>query len=341
VRVLVVTAMYPTPERPFFGAFIRSQVEALTQAGLELDLLVLDGRFRKLIYPKGVLQLRQRLRAREIDLVHAHYGYVGLVARTQRSVPVVLSFCGDDLLGTVAPDGTTRPVSRVTAAAGRRVGESVDAVIVKSQAMAQRLKRRDVHVIPHGVDFEVFRPVPKETAREALGLHPSRPYVLFAAHPGNVVKRYPLADAAVRQLAAEHPSVELLAIHRETQERLALYMNAADVLAFPSYQEGSPNIVKQAMACNLPIVATDVGDVRDVIGQTKGCHVCDPEAGAFADRLAEELRRASRTSGRDQIRHLDRRVEAERVISVYRDVLESSSVVARSRRKHAATEGAT
>jgi teichuronic acid biosynthesis glycosyltransferase TuaC len=322
VKVLVATAMYPTPERPFFGAFIRSQVEALMEAGVELELLVLDGRFRKLNYPKGMFELRERLRSGDIDVVHAHYSYVGMIARTQRRVPVVLSYTGSDLLGSVAPDGTTRPRSKVTAAAARLVGENVDAVIVKSKAMAERLKRRDVHVIPHGVDFDVFRPVQKAAAREALGLDASRQYVLFAASPRKVVKRYPLAAAAVTELATTDPSIELIVIHRETQERLALYMNAADVLAFPSFQEGSPNIVKQAMACNLPIVATDVGDVREVIGQTEGCHVCEPEVEAFARMLAHELGRRLRTNGRDHIRHLDRRVEAERVIAVYRGIVD-------------------
>jgi glycosyltransferase involved in cell wall biosynthesis len=340
VKVLVLTAMYPSPERPFFGAFIRSQVEALTEAGVDLDVLVLEGRYRKLIYPRGMLQLRRRLRRGDIDVVHAHYGYVGMVARTQRRAPVVLSFCGDDLLGSVAPDGTIQLMSRFTAAAGRRVGERVDAVIVKSEEMARELHRDDVHVIPHGVDFDVFRPVPRERARAELGLDPSRRYVLFAAHPDNVVKRYPLAEAAVHTLSAGDASVELLVIHRESQERLALYMNAADVLAFPSFQEGSPNIVKQAMACNLPIVATDVGDVREVVGETEGCHLAEPEVGAFAALLGDELRRASRTNGRDQIRHLDRRVEAERVIAVYREVLEGSRVTAEDR-PGAATEGAT
>jgi glycosyltransferase involved in cell wall biosynthesis len=340
VKVLVTTAMYPSPEQPFFGAFIRSQVEALTEAGVDLEVLVLEGRYRKLIYPKGMLQLRRRLRRGDVDLVHAHYGYVGMVARTQRRVPVVLSFCGDDLLGSPAPDGSIRPMSKVAAAAGRRVGERVDAVIVKSEEMARELERDDVHVIPHGVDFDVFRPVAREAARAELGLDQRRQYVLFAAHPDNVVKRYPLAEAAVRELAAEDASIELLVIHRESQDHLALYMNAADVLAFPSFQEGSPNIVKQAMACNLPIVATDVGDVREVIGETEGCHLAEPEVSAFAGLLGKELHRASRTNGRDHIPHLDRRVEAERVIAVYREVLERSTVTAQDS-PDAATEGAT
>ena len=343
MKALVMTAMYPTPERPYFGAFIRSQVEALVEAGVDLEVMVLDGRFRKLIYPKGVFELHARLRRGDIDLVHAHYSYVGMVARLQRRLPIVLSYTGSDLLGAVKRDGATRPRSKVSAAAGRRIGETVDAVIVKSREMAARLDRPDVHVIPHGVDFDVFRPIARATAREILGLDPNRRYVLFAASPSKTVKRYPLAAAAVEQLASRDRSVELLVIHSETQERLALYMNAADVLAFPSFQEGSPNIVKQAMACNLPIVATDVGDVRDVIGETEGCHVCEPDPGAFARTLAHELARLSRTDGREHIRHLDRRAEAQRVIGVYQEVCDRPVTRRRtrlaSRRASAARHG--
>src|SRR5687768_11062660 len=101
MKVLLITAMYPTPENPAFGSFIQTQVESLRQAGVLIELLVLAGRWRKLIYPKGVIQLRQRLANHAIDLVHAHYSYTGIVARTQWQVPMVVTYHGDDLLGTV------------------------------------------------------------------------------------------------------------------------------------------------------------------------------------------------------------------------------------------------
>jgi glycosyltransferase involved in cell wall biosynthesis len=329
VKVLVATAMYPTPEKPNFGAFIRAQVEALRRADVEVEVLVLDGPNRKLIYPKGVVDLRRRVAAGGIDLVHAHYSYVGGVARMQRRVPIVVSYCGDDLLGTVDPRGRTRLKSRLTAAGGRVLGELVDAVIVKSAAMAAKLRRRDVYVIPHGLDFEIFRPIERDAARRQLGLNRSTKYVLFAANPEIPVKRFPLARAAVDELTRQDASVELLVVHKETQDALALYMNACDALVFPSFQEGSPNIVKQAMACSLPIVATDVGDVREVIGGTAGCHVCDAEPAAIAGRLAEILERGERTSGRHDIRHLDSRIEVEKVKEVYRVALSRRRSTAR------------
>ena len=211
--------------------------------------------------------------------------------------------------------------SRLAVIAGRILSNQADAVIVKSQEMASKLKRQDVHIIPHEIDLEVFRPAEKEKARAALGLDPRKKYLLFAANPKIPVKRFPLAKAVADELQKQDSSIELLAIYKEPQDRLALFMSACDALIFTSYQEGSPNVVKQAMACNLPIVSTDVGDVRDVIGATKGCYVCKPDAREFADCLVDVLRRRERTHGRENVRHLSGPAVAQRVIEVYEQVL--------------------
>src|SRR5438874_11912299 len=79
MKVLVMTAMYPTPANPAFGSFVRTQAESLKRAGVDIEVLVLGGRFRKLIYPQGIFQLRGRLAGSSIDLVHAHYSYVGMI----------------------------------------------------------------------------------------------------------------------------------------------------------------------------------------------------------------------------------------------------------------------
>lgn len=321
MKVLIMTALYPTPENPAYGSFVRTQIESLRRVGVEIELLVLGGRPRKLKYPRSLLQLRQRLADPSIDLVHAHFGYVGMVARTQWQVPVVVTYHGDDLLGTVNPRGRLTRWSRLSAAGGRLLGRLADAVIVQSVEMANQLKRPDVHIIPHEVDLKLFQPVERGHAREILGLHPAKKYLLFAANPRTPVKRFPLAQAAAEALSRQDPEVELRVVYREPQDRLALYMNACDALVFPSYQEGSPNIVKQAMACNLPIVATDVGDVRKVIGGTPGCYICKPEVAEFANRLSEVLHTRQRTQGRERVRHLDCPLVAQRLIKIYGEVL--------------------
>jgi teichuronic acid biosynthesis glycosyltransferase TuaC len=264
-----------------------------------------------------VVELRRCLAERPVDVVHAHYSYVGAVARTQWRVPVVVTFHGDDLLGSPSIDGRITPVSRVIAAAGVVLGHCVDGVIVQNEEMARRLRRDDVDVIPHEVDLECFRPTDREEARRELGLDAQRPYVLFAANPSWPRKNFPVADAAVGILRRSDPDVDLVVVHREPQPRLALYMSACDVLAFPTWQEGSPNVIKQAMACNMPIVATDAGDIPEIIGSTEGCHVVEPVPDAFAAAIGQELRRRRRTDGRQAVADLTPDRVAARVAAVY------------------------
>ncbi|PYU63734.1 MAG: hypothetical protein DMG49_27955 [Acidobacteria bacterium] len=321
MKVLIMTAIYPTPANPAFGSFVRTQAESLKRAGVDIEVLVLRGRFRKLIYPKGVFQLRRRLAGSPADLVHAHYSYVGMIARTQWKVPVVVTFHGDDLLGTVMESGEKTRSSALIVAAGKRLARHVDAVIVQTSEMASKLEEANVFVIPHEVDFEVFRPTDREQARATLGLAAGKKYLLFAANPQVPVKRFPLAKSAADYLRKRDPAIELLVVYKEPQERLALFMSACDALVFPSYQEGSPNVIKQAMACNLPIVATDVGDVRQIIEKTKGCYVSKPSVTEFAARINEILQHRERTDGREHIRHLDSAAVSERVIEVYEQVL--------------------
>jgi teichuronic acid biosynthesis glycosyltransferase TuaC len=317
MKILVATSIYPTSENPARGTFVRTQVEYLKRAGVEVELLIVGERSRKLMYPKAALELRQRLADSSIDLVHAHYSYVGIVARTQWKVPVVVSYCGDDLLGTMNARGR-----QTLFIAGQALSKQVDGVIVKSRGMARTLGRKNgVYVIPHEIDLELFQPLDREEARKLLGLDLRKKYLLFAANPDIPVKRFPLAKAVADHMSRQDPTIELLVVHKEAQERLPLFMSACDALVFTSYQEGSPNIVKQAMACNLPIVSTDVGDVREIIGKTPGCSICEPEVEDLAKHLSSILRRRERTSGRGRVQHLAGPAVAQRIIEVYEQVL--------------------
>ena len=321
MKVLIVTAIYPTADNPAFGSYVRTQSESLTAAGIDVEMLVLRNRYRKLIYPKAILQLRQRLASGSVDLVHAHYGFVGMVARTQWKVPVVVTYHGSDILGWINSRGERESLGALIAGAGRMLARCIDAAIVQSDEMAGRLHKSNVYIIPHEVDLKVFQPTEREQARRVLGLELYKKYLLFAANPKVGVKRFSLAKAVAERLTAQDPSAELLVVSKETQQRLALYMSACDVLIFPSYQEGSPNIVKQAMACNLPIVSTDVGDVRQVVGTTKDCYVCNPSVPEFTARINEILVHRNRTDGREHIRHLESSSVAQKVIEVYEGVL--------------------
>jgi glycosyltransferase involved in cell wall biosynthesis len=331
MKILVITAIYPTSEKPAIGTFVHTQVESLRRAGLDVDVLFLSGQSRKLIYPKGIVQLRRRLAHSGTRLVHAHYSYVGMVARTQWSVPVVVTYHGSDILGAVNARGCVSWCGKVSTTAGRLLSRYVDAVIVQSAQMADTIRSaKNVYIIPCEIDFDLFRPQPKDEARAALSLHPDKKYLLFAANPNIPVKRFSLAHAVAERLRRNDPSIELLTVYQEPQARLPLYMNACDALILSSYQEGSPNVVKQAMACNLPVVATDVGDVRELISNTGGCYICRPDVNDFVECLGQILHSQRRTQGREHVRDLDRSVVAQRLIYVYEETLKRSTYSGRA-----------
>src|SRR6266404_1821021 len=170
MKVLVVTAMYPTLVNPAFGSFVRTQVKALQGLGVDVNVLVLEGRPRQLVYLRGIFQLRTRLASFSPDLVHAHYGYVGMVARTQWQLPLIVTYHGTHLLGTINTHGTQTQLSRLVVAAGRVLSQFAVAVIVQTDEMAKKLDRPDVYVVPCEIDLAMFCPQPRDEARIALRL---------------------------------------------------------------------------------------------------------------------------------------------------------------------------
>src|ERR1700756_2144237 len=190
MKVLIVTAIYPTADNPAFGSYVRTQSESLQRAGIDVEMLVLRHRHRKLIYPLAIFQLRKRLARSTVDIAHAHYGLVGLIARTQWRVPVVVTYHGSDILGAINKHGKRPLVQRAIASACRVLARHVDAAIVQSDEMAGKIGKANVHVIPHEVDLEVFKPTDREQARAILGLDSHKRYLLFAANPKVGVKRF-------------------------------------------------------------------------------------------------------------------------------------------------------
>jgi len=308
MRVLVVTNMYPTEADPAFGTFVRDEVEALRRLGLQVDVLFINGKATRWNYLWGLPRLWWRLRRRRYDLVHAHYALAGLIARAQWCVPLVVTFHGAEVaLGWPA---------RVS----RWLRDRVDAVIVTSRRVQEDLGALDAAVIPPGVDFERFKPGDRTAARRALGLPLDKELVLFVGRT-EWDKRLDAVQEAVRLLQAERPAVELVLVSGQPHDVVPTYMNGCDALLLISTYEGSPMVVKEALACNLPVVASDVGDVAEIIGGVEGCALCDGTPEDAARKLAQVLERGRLTNGRQAVAHLSVEESARRVASVYRRVL--------------------
>jgi teichuronic acid biosynthesis glycosyltransferase TuaC len=321
MRVLMVTGIYPTEQRPHSGTFIRSQVESLEAAGVEVEVVHPRPGPVPLRYATAAAQVFLKTMRGRFDVVHAHYGLWCLVARLQWTTPVVASFLGTDVLGAHSTRATYSRKSLLTRRVTRWLARRVDAVIVKSEQMRQAVPESAVRVIPNGVDFDLFRPIPRTEARAALGWDQERHYVLFGNSPNIPVKDFPLAQAAIACLARRGIHAELIVGNGLPQSTFVQCINASNALLLSSIAEGSPNVVKEAMACNIPVVATDVGDVTQVIGRTPGCFVCPRDPEALANGLERALLHSEPTTGREDIRHLDRGLVAMQVIAVYEHVM--------------------
>jgi len=318
VRVLVVTNMWPSPERPHWGAFVKSQADSLAAAGCSNTLYEIHGWRSKREYLRALLELPRVARDCGAELVHAHFGLSGAAA-SRVSLPLVVSFCGDDLLGRPRADGTMTWKSRSMIPLSRLAAHRADGVIVKTEEMRRVIADvPDVHVIPNGVDLARFVPESRAAARAALGWPAEGRVLLFAAHPSETRKNFPLAEATARAVAERHPDVRVVAFHDRPQTDMVRAMNAADVLLLPSQHEGSPNVVKEAMAVGLPVVSAPVGDCAELLRDVTPSFVVPRTLEAFVDATTAALAAGTRSNGRDTIaRRLSLEAVAARVLAVY------------------------
>ncbi len=164
----MVTGVYPTEQRPHAGTFIKSQVDSLIAAGVEAEVLCPKPGPIPFRYGLTIMQVFLKTLTGKFDIVHGHYGQWCLFARMQWTTPVVASFLGDDLLGKPAPNGGYSKLHALNVPINRWLCDRVDAVIVKSEQMKKATARDLIFVIPNGVDFELFRPIPRADVRVAL-----------------------------------------------------------------------------------------------------------------------------------------------------------------------------
>ena len=326
LKVLMVTPSWPSPGRPRTTHFIKRQADFLKAAGIDLDVFHFKGEKNPLSYARAWLAVRRKLRFNRYDLVHAQFGHSGLLALPKR-LPFVVTLRGSDILGTISNrDGSYTRGGEIGRWATRTAASKADAVILVSAHMAEHLgETKRTVVIPSGLDFDLFRTMPKEAARRQLGLPMDERLVLFVGNPRQARKRFSLAQAAVDQLSQRLPT-RLVVAWGTPHGEVPVYMCACDALVFTSMQEGSPNVVKEALACNLPVASVAIGDVEERIGGVEGCEVCEENPEAISQALERILRRGRRVDGRTAVQHLCERAVTEQVIAVYRSVLFGSTM---------------
>lgn len=306
---------------------VRNQGESLEQAGLTLSYYPIIGKGLR-GYLKSVSGLRKHLQYNQYEIIHAHYGLCGIVSLlARRKEKLIVSFMGDDLLGTNRSDGSVTFSSRLAIIINIILSKLFyDFSIVKSSKMSERLKKNKSTIIPNGVDLSKFFPINLSDARNIIGTKNSCKIVLFVSNAFRTEKNYKLAEESVLLLDS---NVNLLTVSGIDHPELNKHYNSAEVLLLTSYHEGSPNVIKEAMACNRPIVSTDVGDVKWVLGNTEGCYIATFDPQDIAQKLKKAIYYAETchyTKGRERILELglDSESIAGRIAKVYKEVLRKS-----------------
>jgi glycosyltransferase involved in cell wall biosynthesis len=264
-------------------------------------------------YLNNLIKLKAFINKQKPDLIHAHFYFSGfLSALTFTGTPIITSLMGSDVLASgKLMLWLTRFFSRYF----------WDYTIVKSKEISSKLAVTKSTVIPNGVDLEDFYPVPRNVALEKLNWKSNIYHILFASDPSRPEKNFQLASQAIDLLTNQQVNSEIHFLKGIPSDEMILYYNAANVLLLTSFHEGSPNVIKEAMACNCSLVATNVGDIKEVVGSTRGCYLTGFDPGEIAEKLKLALSSENRTNGRDNMSKYNSNLIAEKIIAIYKTAL--------------------
>ncbi|MCB0733461.1 MAG: glycosyltransferase family 4 protein [Flavobacteriales bacterium] len=303
-----------------------TQMQSLIDAGIDM----VYGHFSERKSIRSLWDFYRKIRKiskeKEIDLIHVLWGSTtGLITTLAARKPVVISFCGSDLLGNKTASGSLTLSGRINRVLSSFAALGATRIITKSEHMRQALPkscRANAVAIPNGVNLERFAPIDRLTARQKIGWDKDAKYILFFYTEGQVVKNKPMAEKVYQKVLRQHPDAVLFFATGIKHEDLIYYYNAADVMILTSHHEGSNNSIKEAMACNLPIVSTGVGDAPERLHPVANSWVVtDFNVQEMADHVNHILSNQHRSNGVDHSVEVSIESVAEKVIRVYQSVL--------------------
>lgn len=310
VKVLSISS----GNKGYVNPLIKAQQDSLLQfdkQNIEIDTYLIKG--QGLVgYLRNITPLRNIMKRAEYVCIHAHYSLSGIVASLAAGKPVITSLMGSD----INKNKFYKFVAKIY------VSYFWDHTIVKSNEMATHFPEEKVTVIPNGVDINKFMPKNRDQACKELDWNSSSIHILFAANPSRPEKNFQLADTAFKLVSKRIDDLQLHILENVPHEKIPLFMNASDVVVLSSKWEGSPNVIKEAMACNRPIICTNVGDVSWLFGNEKGHFISSHDAIDFSERLEECIiysKYENETNGRNRILELklDSESVAKKIIAIY------------------------
>lgn len=318
MRVLIVSRykkQYATHVLPF----VAEQFASLKDAGCEAELFLLQGN-----YWKQWKALRRKIREFKPDVIHAHYGLSCLLTNmATRRVPVVSTYHGSDI---------NLPKVRSFSKMAMRLSAWNIFVSKRNMALAGVVEGKKASLVPCGINIPLpWNDLQKQKVEQLTlnqwvegVLQGEKKHVLFAGAFDNAVKDPELAKQAMQELTKERVNAELVELKGYTRDQVNALMYNCDAFLMTSKTEGSPQVIKEALACGCPIVSVDVGDVKERLEGVEGCYVVESRKPMD---IAEALRKAiafeGKTNGREKIVNtgLSNELVAKRIIEIYEDII--------------------
>jgi len=309
MKVLVVCRLYNEQVIPF----ISEQVNALQELGIEVQWVYVR-RGGLLGYFDLWNAIRKTIPRFKPQVIHAHYGLCGFIANLQRKIPVVTTFPGSDI---------NHKWIRLISIIAMRLSTYSIFMCARQFNLVKRFASANYKIMPYGIALNKFTLTEKQEARTRLGYKEDEELVLFSSRFERLVKNPQLAFDALTHL----PQVRLLELTgKYSKEDMVLLMNAVDAALMTSHTEGSPQFIKEVMACGCPIVSVDVGDVKDITKDVDGCYIVSRDPKDIAEKLQLAIDFNKRTQGRQRIMELglSNELVAKKLIDIYVQISDSN-----------------
>jgi len=315
------------------GSFVAEQVRSLRSAGVTVEVIFFDPKKTRLQYGVSIPRIARALASRKYDIVHTHHTYtmvqVDLAKRfTGSLIPVVLTTHEPEIVDRQGTTKSWHPSSRLRHAlwVKRYAARRADFMIYVYRGLADILAVDRPHeIIPCGIDLAKFRPLDRAESRRQLGLPAEVLVVFFPGDPKRRAKRFALALQVLDRVKRQRPEAVMLTGGGIPLDSMPLYYNAADVMLQTSWCEASPSAVKEALACEIPVVATDAGDTRETIEGVPHCWICSDDPVELATRVLEASGHRAEGGRQRMIEHgFGLEQVALRLIAVYERLLADS-----------------
>ncbi len=305
IRVLIVCSANSGKIMPF----ITEQGDELIRQGVIVEYFPIVGKGLK-GYLKNLSAFKQKINSEKFDIIHAHFGLSGALAVLQSKLPVIITFHNGETL--TFKGNLISSVASLFSAYNIYVAKHIYELVFFK-------RRNNFSVIPCGINLNEIKIIPPEEAKKCMLLSDSKINVLFGGSFSNLRKNYALAKQSIDLLGLNN--INLIELKGFSREQVTNLLCGCDFLFLPTKSEGSPQIIKEALACNCPIVATNVADIKELTSGVDGCFITDFNPENVADNLRKAIEFKGRTNGRLSVEKYSNEIIVKQIIEIYKSIL--------------------